>query len=269
MTYICCARFFCFRSRRPPAQSAFTETSLSLGVLQKVERSAPQHYRVRAKGAGAGSHSQSQRHGASSSAAPAVAAVGSSSSHPNSPRQGSHAAGGGPLHEAEDVGLSLANSARLLDWRGRTNAWLGRQGRATSRQVSVSQMAELRALYDALDDDRSNSLDAGELATAMRVCGMRGQSQSLAYALLEWLGKTRADQLSFSEFAYAVLHYELPVGKSKRVFGAPVRMQPLFNTMMAVDDSRTSFSQMVLEFKRQRIYEQIKHSAANAAKETN
>lgn len=159
--------------------------------------------------------------------------------------------------------MEPADSARLVAWRVDTNAWLASQQKAVARQVSVTQMNELRALYEALDSDASDSLDAGELAIAMRVCGLPdADCKPLAYALLEWMGKTRGDTLSFSEFAYAVLHYELPVGRSKRVFGAPIRMQPLFSTMMASDDSKTSFSQVVLEFKRKRVYDQILKSVA-------
>jgi hypothetical protein len=128
--------------------------------------------------------------------------------------------------------LTLAHEPRLVAWRLDTNAWLSGQQKYVSKQVSVSQMAELRVLYDALDDDGSDSLDASELATAMRVCAMREEDcRPLAAALLEWMGKSRFDCLSFAEFAYAVLHYEIPVNSRgsavRAAFGAAQRMQPL------------------------------------------
>lgn len=125
----------------------------------------------------------------------------------------------------------------------------------------MTQMSELRVLYDALDDDGSESLDIGELATAMKVCGMRDDDcRDIASSLLEWMGKTRFECLSFAEFAYAVMHYEIPVsrrpGSQRAAFGAAQRMESLFNKMMRAD-SRANFSQVVLEFKRHRLYSQM------------
>lgn len=157
--------------------------------------------------------------------------------------------------------LTLAHEPKLVAWRLDTNAWLTAQQKYVSKQVSESEMNELRVLYETLDDDGSDSLDAGELATAMRVCGMREEDcKPLALALLTWMHKSRFDTLSFAEFAFAVLHYEIPVssrlGAARVAFGVAPRMQPLLNKMMN-NDSRSSFSQVVLEFKRHRLYQQM------------
>lgn len=159
--------------------------------------------------------------------------------------------------------LTLAHEPKLVNWRLDTNAWLKNQHKYVSKQVSVTQMEELRVLYDALDDDGSDTLDCAELATAMRVCGIPSdECRPLAGALLEWMGKSRFDRLSFAEFAYSVLHYEIPVTARggattvRAAFGASQKMQPLFTHMMQ-NDQRSSFSQVVMEFKRHRLYEQM------------
>jgi hypothetical protein len=147
-------------------------------------------------------------------------------------------------------------------------------------------MSELRVLYDALDHDGSDALDQGELSTCLRVCGLKEElSRELAGALLDRMGKARNDTLSFAEFAFAVLHFEVPVRSSnnggsasartdRRAFGAAKRTEPLFNRMMhgeggGSSDSlggssqRSAFSRSaLLQFKRKRLYEQLKSAAA-------
>ena len=132
-------------------------------------------------------------------------------------------------------------------------------------------MSELRILYDALDDDGSDSLDAGEIKTAMRVCGFREEeARSLGEKLLEWMGKPRGEGLSFAEFSYAVLHYEIPadrytLGASRAVFGTVQKMQPLYRVMLE-SNQRSSFTQVVLEFQRHRLYAQAQKATGTELK---
>jgi hypothetical protein len=167
------------------------------------------------------------------------------------------------MSAAQTGKFQTASEPQKQVWRQDVNSWLHTHHKYVAKSLSVGQMGELRMLYDALDEDGSDSLDVDELAVAMRVCGLKEeQCKPVAEKLLEWMGKSRFETLAFAEFAYAVLHAKIPVGRKLQSFGVAERTEPLF-LKIAHNDTRTSFSQAVLEFKRHRLYAQsVGHSLA-------
>ena len=239
-----------FRSRRPPCQSTFHDVSLNAGILSKIVRHSRTHYQLTSNQPSAAHHNTGNGTTAGS--------IGSNSlSIPNN--------------------LTLASDPRLLAWRLDTNAWLVGQQKYVSKQVSLQQMDELRILFDALtSEDKPDTLDVHQLATAMKVCAMKEEEcKGLAIGLLELMGKSRYDSLTFAEFASAVFHYECPVTKvstshpgssgsnsHRAAFGSTTRMQPLLSRLMPKSEEGNRFAQVVMEFKRHKLYEQIKKTTA-------
>jgi len=100
-------------------------------------------------------------------------------------------------HPHRSTTQSASNQSQLLSWRGSTRVWLSTRGHDVDRVITAAQLAELRMLYETLDEDCSDSLDADEIAVALRVCGVfRGKEQSckvLAETILDWMENRRID----------------------------------------------------------------------------